>query len=104
MKITAKDGLLLILGMAVVTYLPRLLPMFLFSAEKLPSLIKRFLDFIPYAVLTTLIFPEILSSTAHPGSALAGGFISLLLAYYQNNLFLVVAGGIGAVFLCELLF
>lgn len=98
-----KYGLLLILGMAFVTYLPRLLPMFLFSVEKLPPFLKRFFDFVPYAVLSTLIFPDILSSTAHPGSALAGGLISLLLAYYQNNLFLVVVGGIGAVFLCELM-
>ena len=98
-----KQGLFLILGMAVVTYLPRVLPMFLFSTEKLPPLIRRFLDFVPYAVLTTLIFPEILFSTANPVSAMVGGLISFLLAYYQNNLFLVVVGGIGAVFLSELM-
>lgn len=54
------QGLLLVLGMAVVTYLPRLLPMLLLSTDKLPSFLKRFFDFVPYAVLTTLIFPEIL--------------------------------------------
>ena len=60
------QGLLLVLGMAVVTYLPRLLPMLLLSTDKLPSFLKRFFDFVPYAVLTTLIFPEILFPPLSP--------------------------------------
>ncbi|HHT06304.1 MAG TPA: AzlD domain-containing protein [Hydrogenispora sp.] len=98
------QGLLLVLGMAVVTYLPRLLPMLLLSTDKLPSFLKRFFDFVPYAVLTTLIFPEILFSTAQPASAIAGGLIAFGLAYCGQNLFFVVVGGIGGVFLWELLF
>ncbi|HBR34200.1 MAG TPA: branched-chain amino acid transporter, partial [Firmicutes bacterium] len=46
------QGILLIMGMAVVTYLPRLIPMLLFNPEKLPPFVKRFLGFIPYAVLS----------------------------------------------------
>jgi len=98
-----KDGLVLIFGMALVTYLPRFLPLFLFSTEKLPAFGQRFLTFVPYAVLTALIFPEILSSTARPASALAGGLIAFLLAYRRHNLFLVVAGGILAALLCEII-
>lgn len=98
-----RQDLLLILGMAVVTYLPRLLPMLLLSTDKLPPFFKRFFDFIPYAVLTALIFPEILYSTNHPAAATVGALISFGLAYYRKNLFLVVVGGICGVFLCELL-
>lgn len=98
------QGLWLVLGMAVVTYLPRLLPMILISTDQLPPFLKRFFDFVPYAVLTTLIFPELLFSTARPASAVAGGLIAFGLAYCGKNLFLVVVGGIGGVFLWELLF
>ncbi|MBA2133362.1 AzlD domain-containing protein [Capillibacterium thermochitinicola] len=98
------QDLLLVLGMAAVTYLPRLLPMLLLSTDKLPPVLKRFFDFVPYAVLTTLIFPEILFSTAQPASAAVGGVIAFSLAYGGKNLFLVVTGGIGGVFLWELLF
>ena len=85
------QGLLLVLGMAVVTYLPRLLPMLLLSTDKLPSFLKRFFDFVPYAVLTTLIFPRFFS-TAQPASAIAGGLIAFGLAYCGQNLFVVVGG------------
>lgn len=97
------QGILLIMGMAVVTYLPRLIPMLLFNPEKLPPFVKRFLGFIPYAVLSALIFPEILASTSSPASALVGGVVALVLAVYEKNLFLVVVGGIVGVFLCELM-
>ncbi|NLM37544.1 MAG: AzlD domain-containing protein [Firmicutes bacterium] len=96
--------LLLVLGMAAVTYLPRLLPMLFMSTDRLPPVLKRFFDFVPYAVLTTLIFPEMLFSTAQPASAIAGGLLALLLAARGKSLFLIVAGGIGGVFLWELLF
>lgn len=98
------QGLLLVFGMAVATYLPRLLPMLLLSTDQLPPILKRFFDFLPYAVLTALIFPEILFSTARPVSAAVGGLIAFVLASCGKNLFLVVIGGIGGVFLWELFF
>lgn len=93
----------LIIAMAVVTYLPRLLPMVLFRANKLPAFLERFLFFVPYAVLNALIFPKILYSTNNVTSAITGGVISLLLAYYEVNLFLTVLGGIFGVFIIQLL-
>lgn len=98
-----KQVIFLILGMALVTYLPRLLPMVFGSTTILPSWVKRFLSFVPYAILSALIFPEILFSTGSVNSAVVGGLVSLVLAFHKVNLFLVVIGGIAGVMCIELL-
>ena len=85
---------ILVLGMAVVTYIPRMIPMVILSEFKLPPFLKRFLEFIPVAVLSSLIFPGILYSTDGMGSAIFGAIISIILAYFETNLLLVVISGI----------
>lgn len=47
--------LLLILGMALVTYLPRMLPILLLSRLRMPPLLLRWLEFVPVAVLSALL-------------------------------------------------
>lgn len=51
---------LLILGMWVVNYLPRLLPMIILSKMKIPRVVIDWLGFIPAAVLAAIIVPSIL--------------------------------------------
>ncbi len=45
----------LILGMMLVTYLPRLLPLAALTRRPLPPLVRRFLRCIPFAALGALI-------------------------------------------------
>jgi branched-subunit amino acid transport protein len=49
----------LILGMALVTYLPRALPLFLFARIDLPPTLLRWLAYVPAAVLAALLAPAI---------------------------------------------
>ncbi len=98
----SKDILILILGMTIVTYLPRLLPLYFFSSDRLNPFLKRVLYFIPYAVLGALIFPAILYSTDQLYSALFGAAIAIVIAYFELNLFLVVLGGVGGVLIWQL--
>jgi branched-subunit amino acid transport protein len=49
--------LLAILGMAVVTFLHRFLPMALLRRWTFPEKVKRGLDYIPVAVLSAIVFP-----------------------------------------------
>ncbi len=53
---------LIIVGMAAVTYLPRLIPALFFASRNLPSSLERFLSFVPTAVLAALLAPSILVS------------------------------------------
>ncbi|MEI9477681.1 MAG: AzlD domain-containing protein [Deltaproteobacteria bacterium] len=52
-----QDILLLIFGMAVVTFVPRFLPMVLLSRWTFPEKVKWGLEYIPVAVLSAIVFP-----------------------------------------------
>ena len=95
--------IMVVVLMGAVTYLPRMIPLVLLGEVKLSPFLKNFLRNIPYAVLGALIFPGIITSTGKPLSAMVGGLAAVVLAYFRLNLIIVVFGGIGAVFLCEIL-
>ena len=52
--------LLTIIGMAVVTYLPRLIPLLALSGKTLPAAIVAWLRHVPPAVLAAMLLPAIL--------------------------------------------
>jgi branched-subunit amino acid transport protein len=56
------DYLLIVLGMGVVTYLPRWLPLFALSRRRLPGWALDWLDLIPAAVLSALVLPALVTS------------------------------------------
>ena len=73
-----RDIYLMILGMTLVTYLPRVLPAFLMGRIRLNARVEHFLQLIPYTAMTALVFPGVFSVDANPvlgvvGAAVAGG-------------------------------
>ena len=48
-----------ILGMAIVTYIPRAIPLTFLEGRELPPVVQNVLRNIPFAVLGALIFPAI---------------------------------------------
>lgn len=88
---------LVILAMGLVTYLPRMLPMVLLQNMHLNPFLRRFFQFIPYAALSALIFPGVLSSTGSTPSAMAGALAAVILAFLRTNITFVVLGGIAGV-------
>jgi branched-subunit amino acid transport protein len=52
----------IIIGMGIVTYVPRWLPLFFLSRRRLPAWLVLWLDFIPAAILSALILPAILTT------------------------------------------
>ena len=55
--------LIAIAVMAVVTYIPRFVPITFFRREIKSVYLKNFLDYTPYAVLGALTFPDIFSAS-----------------------------------------
>lgn len=51
--------LLAIVGASLVTCLPRVLPMMYISTEALPPMVRRWLGFVPVAVLAALVGPDV---------------------------------------------
>ena len=50
---------LIMVGMLVVTYLPRLLPVLVFSSRDLPPLVITWLRYVPAAVLSAMLLPSL---------------------------------------------
>ncbi|MDF2626449.1 MAG: hypothetical protein K0R39_280 [Symbiobacteriaceae bacterium] len=57
--------LLLFLGMALVTYLPRVAPLAVLSRLDLPPWLLRWLSFVPVSVLSALLAKELLINGTH---------------------------------------
>ena len=103
MTINLPYFLISVASMALVTYLPRMLPLVIFRKKIQNRYIRSFLSYVPYAVLAAMTFPAIFSATASPLSALAGLVVALILAYHQKGLLTVALSASAAVFLAELL-
>ncbi|RPH51593.1 MAG: AzlD domain-containing protein [Desulfobacteraceae bacterium] len=56
-----KEYLYIVLGMSLVTYLPRLIPVYYLSGRNLPGWLIEWLDLIPAAVLGALLLPELVT-------------------------------------------
>ena len=52
----------IILGMGLVTYLPRWFPLVLLSRRRLPRWLVEWLDLIPAAILSALLLPALVTS------------------------------------------
>ncbi|OPX42878.1 branched-chain amino acid transport protein AzlD [Ruminiclostridium hungatei] len=92
-----------VLVMALVTYLPRALPLAIFQNKIRSRFITAFLSYVPYAVLGAMIFPDILYSTGHLPSAIAGLVIASVMAYFERGLLQVAVCAIIGVYVCELI-
>lgn len=51
--------LLLIIGMAIVTYIPRALPIVMLANEELSPSLQKWLTYIPGAVFAALVFSDV---------------------------------------------
>ncbi|HHV28159.1 AzlD domain-containing protein [Acetivibrio mesophilus] len=88
--------------MALVTYLPRVLPIAVFRKEIKSTYIRSFLQYVPYAVLGALTFPDIFNSTSSYTTAVCGTIVALILAYREKSLFVVALGAILTVYVTGL--
>lgn len=52
----------IIFGMGIVTFIPRLLPVYFLSGKRLPDWFVEWLDLIPAAVLSALLLPELFTA------------------------------------------
>lgn len=91
---------LLIIGMMIVTYLPRLIPFLLASKLQFPHRLRSFLKFIPYATLGALIIPGVFTATPQmPTAAIAGGLFALVYGWYKGGIIVPVLGAVVTTFL-----
>lgn len=90
--------------MMLVTYIPRMLPLVVLSRMEIPSLVLKWLSFIPVAVLASLLGPELLLKEGGLNISLDNPFLlaaipSFLIAAKTKNLFYTVFIGMGCMIL-----
>ncbi len=87
--------------MALVTYIPRVLPITIFKNKLKFRFIRSFLYYVPYAVLGAMTFPSILYSTGSIYSASIGLVVALIMAYFEQGLMKVAVSAILVVYVSE---
>jgi branched-subunit amino acid transport protein len=98
---------LTILGMCLVTYLPRLLPVWLLSSRQLPRVVITWLRYVPAAVLSAMLLPSLLleGSRLHlvaDNLFLLAAIPTLLVAWKTRSMFGAVIVGMALVALARL--
>lgn len=90
-----------IFTMALTTYLIRVLPLTIFRKPIRSRFLRSFLHYVPYACLTAMTFPAILSSTESILSGAAALIVAVCLAYRGKSLIVVSVSSSAAVLLTE---
>ena len=92
-----------ILGMWLVTYLIRVLPLTLIRRQITNRTIRSFLFYVPYVTLAVMTFPAILTATQSPISGALALVLGIALAWFGGSLFQVSVACCVIVFAAELL-
>ncbi len=97
---------LTMLGMGMVTYAIRLSFILLLGRVEIPARIRQALRFVPLAVLSAIIFPELLRPQGRldlsPGNVrLLAGLLAALVAWRTKNILLTIAVGMGALWILQ---
>jgi branched-subunit amino acid transport protein len=92
---------LIILGMGLVTYAIRLSLIMLLGRVQVPPLVQRALRYVPPAVLSAIIFPELLVrngalDVSLSNERLLAGLLAAVVAWRTKNVLLTIAVGMAA--------
>jgi len=92
--------ILIIIGMSLVTMIPRFIPAFIVNKLVFKDWVNNWLQSIPYAALGALIFPGVLLvKEDQPHVGLIGAVVAVGLSYIGLNVVLVVIASITTVYL-----
>lgn len=93
----------------LLTYLTRLSFILLAGRWQMPPVITRALRFVPPAVLSAIIFPELfyrnsVFDVSFSNLRLFAGIIAAIVAFKTRNILLTIAAGMVALYLLQWLF
>jgi branched-subunit amino acid transport protein len=94
----------IIIGGMLVTYATRLSFILLIPQERVPTLMKQALRYVPPAVLAALILPDLLLSDGSfqlnlQNYRLLAGLLAALVSWRTKNTWLTIGVGMGALWL-----
>ena len=95
-----------ILGMGVITYTIRLVPIWLLERATVGEQWRRALRFVPAAVLSAIILPELVQpggvmDISLGNARLLAGLLAILVAWRTKNILITLAVGMVALWLLQ---
>ncbi|SEN12800.1 Branched-chain amino acid transport protein [Mesobacillus persicus] len=94
----------MIIGMGIVTFIPRMLPFIMFRGKELPPFLQGVLKNVPYATLGALIFPAVLYIQEDIWYGVIGALAAFVVAFLGANVIVVVMGSIAVLSAYSLFF
>ncbi len=96
----------IIVGMGLVTFGTRLTPIVLLGRIEIPLIVQRALRFVPPAVLTAIIVPELLYrnnqiDVALTNLRLLAGLIAIVVAWRTKNALMTIGVGMIALWVLQ---
>ena len=91
-----------IAAMAITTYLIRILPMTLFRRPIKSRFLRSFLHYVPYACLTSMAFPSVLTSAGSLAAAICALAVAITLSWRGKSLVVVALSSSAVVYLVNL--
>lgn len=80
-----------ILILFITTYFTRMLPLFFCKKPIQNTFFKSLLAYLPYAVLTSMLIPEVFQAPYGMIPGILGFAIAIVLSYLEQSLFVVLA-------------
>ncbi|HEK9102504.1 AzlD domain-containing protein [Bacillus pfraonensis] len=96
------DVLLLLIGAGVVTLIPRLLPLIVFSKIQIPDWGLKWLSYIPIAILAALLAEVLFMNKAMQWDYLLAAIPTFFVAIYTRSLLGTVLTGVIVIILLRL--
>jgi len=87
--------------MSVLMLALRILPIVFCKKEIQNKFLKSFFAFIPYAVITSLLFPDVFTSTGNIWTAMIGFAVAVVLALLNQGILTVSVAAAVAVFISQ---
>jgi branched chain amino acid efflux pump len=98
--------LVMLLG-GLITFLIRFSLIYLFGRFEFPETIRKALHYVPPAVLSAIIFPELFLrdgalDLSLENTRLLAGLVAILVAWFSKNTLITILAGMLALFLLKL--
>ena|SRR5688500_10117484 len=99
--------LVLLLG-GLITFGMRFSLIYLFGSFEVPATIRKALHYVPPAVLSAIIFPELfmrdgMLQLSFDNDRLLAGLVAVLVAWFSKNVLITILAGMLALFLLQFL-
>ena len=99
--------LVMLIG-GLITFGMRFSLIFLFGKFQIPETMRRSLHYVPPAVLSAIVFPELLYRSNQidislGNTRLIAGIIAILVAWYSKNTLITILAGMIALLLLQLI-